>query len=52
MGDCVATEETEDVGVVLFDAVFAIDEDEGSTESRWLQQVRKLNSRKNREERP
>lgn len=33
MWDCVASEEAEDVGVVLFDAVFAVDEDEGSTES-------------------
>lgn len=33
MGDCVATEKAEDFGVVLFDAVFAVDEDECSTES-------------------
>lgn len=33
MWDGIATEETEDVGVVLFDAVFAVDEDEGSAES-------------------
>jgi hypothetical protein len=33
VGDCVATEKSEDVGVVLFYAVFAVDKDEGSTES-------------------
>lgn len=33
VGDCVAAEEAEDVGVVLFYAVFAVDEDEGSAES-------------------
>lgn len=33
MRDCVAAEEAEDVGVVLFYAVFAVDEDECATES-------------------
>ena len=33
MGNRVTSEKPEDVGVVLFDAVFAVDEDEGSTES-------------------
>jgi hypothetical protein len=31
--DCIAAEEAEDVGVVLFYAMFAVDEDEGSAES-------------------
>lgn len=44
VGDCVASEEAEDFGVVSFDAVFAVDEDEGSTESRRLHSVREMNS--------
>jgi len=31
--DCVTPEETEDISVVLLDAVFAVDEDEGSAKS-------------------
>lgn len=33
MGNRVTSEKPEDVGIVLFDAVFAVNEDEGSTES-------------------
>ena len=33
MGNRVTSEKPQDVGVVLFDAMFAVDEDEGSTES-------------------
>jgi hypothetical protein len=33
VGDGVAAEQAEDIGILLFDAVFAIDEDEGATKS-------------------